>query len=75
MGRIDAKQIPKTMQFLLEDFPALLLSVGMIEDTDEYWSEVVSKCDLVYQKHNTEFVKHMVLALADYLDTQSKKGR
>ena len=75
MGRIDAKQIPKTMQFLKEDLPSLLLSVGRIEDTDEYWSDVVNKCDIVYRKYNTEFAKHMVLALADYLDVQSKKGR
>lgn len=73
MGKIKAEQIPKTMQFLQADLPALLLTVGKIEDTDEYWQEVISGCQIVYEKHQNEFAKHMLLAFAGYLEEQSKK--
>lgn len=73
MGKIKAEQIPKTMQFLQADLPALLLTVGKIEDTDEYWQEVMNGCQIVYEKHQNEFAKHMLLAFADYLEEQSKK--
>lgn len=75
MGKIKAEQIPKTMQFLQEDLPALLLTVGKIEDTDEYWEEVVNGCDAVYKKHQNDFTKRMLQAFADYLEEQGKKVR
>lgn len=73
MARIRPEQIPKTLQFLKEDLPELLLTVGKIEDTDEYWKEVIDKCDAVYQRHGNEFAKVMLLAFAGYLDKQSRK--
>lgn len=73
MARIRPEQIPKTMQFLQVDLPALLLTVGKIEDTDEYWEEVVNGCDAVYQRHGNEFAKDMLIAFAGYLDKQSRK--
>lgn len=73
MGKIKPEQIPKTMQFLQTDLPALLLTVGKIEDTDEYWQEVVSGCQIVYEKYQNEFAKRMLQAFADYLEEQSKK--
>lgn len=73
MGKIDPKRIPKTMQFLQADLPALLLTVGKIEDTDEYWKEVINECDAVYQRHGNEFAKDMLIAFAGYLDKQSRK--
>lgn len=73
MGEIDPKKIPKTMQFLQVDLPALLLTVGKIEDTDEYWEEVINGCNAVYQKHQNAFAKRMLQAFADYLEEQSKK--
>ena len=75
MAKIKAEQIPKTMQFLQVDLPALLLTVGKIEDTDEYWEEVISGCHLVYEKHQNDFAKCMLQAFADYLEEQSKKVR
>lgn len=73
MAKIKAEQIPKTMQFLQEDLPALLLTVGKIEDTDEYWQDVINGCHSVYQKHQNDFAKRMLQAFADYLEEQSKK--
>lgn len=75
MARIKAEQIPKTMQFLQVDLPALLLTVGKIEDTDEYWEEVINGCDAVYQKHQNDFAKCMLQAFADYLEEQSKRSK
>ena len=75
MGKIDPKRIPKTMQFLQVDLPALLLTVGKIEDTDEYWEEVINGCDAVYKKHRNDFTKRMLQAFADYLEEQGKKVR
>ena len=75
MARIRPEQIPKTLQFLKEDLPDLLLTVGKIEDTDEYWEEVVNGCDAVYRKHQNEFAKRMLQAFADYLEEQGKKVR
>lgn len=53
----------------------MLLTVGKIEDTDEYWEEVISGCHLVYEKHQNDFAKCMLQAFADYLEEQSKKVR
>ena len=53
----------------------MLLTVGKIEDTDEYWKEVIDGCDAVYRKHQNEFAKRMLQAFADYLEEQSKKVR
>ena len=75
MARIRPEQIPKTLQFLKEDLPDLLLTVGKIEDTDEYWEEVVNGCDAVYKKHQNDFTKRMLQAFADYLEEQGKKVR
>lgn len=73
MARIRPEQIPKTLQFLKEDLPNLLLTVGKIEDTDDYWKEVINECDAVYQRHGNEFAKDMLIAFAGYLDKQSRK--
>ena len=63
------------MQFLQVDLPALLLTIGKIEDTDEYWEEVINGCNEVYQKHQNDFSKRMLQAFADYLEEQSKKKK
>ena len=73
MGRIKPEQIPKTLQFLKQDLPELLLTVGKIEDTDEYWEQVISECDAVYRRHGNEFAKDMLIAFAGYLDKKSRK--
>lgn len=73
MGRIDPKRIPKTMELCQIDLPTLICSVGAIEDTDEYWREVINQCDRVYKKHNNELAKRLVMTIADYLEEQSKK--
>lgn len=73
MGKIDPKRIPKTMELCQIDLPTLICSVGAIENTDEYWREVVYQCDRVYKKHNNEFAKTLVMGIAEYLVEQSKK--
>lgn len=73
MAKIKPEQIPKTMQFLQMDLPALLLTVGKIEDTDEYWEEVLNGCNAVYQKYQNAFAKRMLQAFAAYLEEQAKK--
>lgn len=73
MGKIKPEQIPKTLQFLKEDLPNLLLTVGKIEESDEYWKQVIDECNAVYCKHNNEFAKDMLIAFAEYLDKQSRK--
>lgn len=73
MGKIDPKRIPKTMQLFQKDLPVLICSIGAIEDTDEYWAEVIQQCHAVYEKYNNELAKKMVMAIAEYLDEQSKK--
>ena len=72
MGKLNPEQIPNTIRFLREDFPELLLSIGKIEDSDEYWEEVISECHKVYVSNKIVFAKHMIMALADYLEKQSK---
>ena len=61
------------MKFLQVDLPALLLAVGKIEDTDEYWEEVWNGCMAVYHKHTNGFSKRMLQAFAGYLEEQAKK--
>ena len=73
MAKIKPEQVPDTMKFLQEDLPALLLTVGKIEDTDAYWEEVWDGCMAVYQKHTNGFVKRMLQAFVGYLEEQAKK--
>ena len=75
MGKVDPKRIPKTMQLFQVDLPVLICSVGMIEDNDEYWREVIECCHACYMKHNNDLAKAMVNAVADYLEKQSKKQK
>lgn len=75
MGKVDPKRIPKTMQLFQVDLPVLICSVGMIEDTDEYWREVIECCHSCYSKHNNDLARIMVNAVADYLEKQSKKKK
>lgn len=75
MGKVDPKRIPKTMQLFQVDLPVLICSVGMIEDTDEYWREVIECCHSCYSKHNNDLAKIMVNAVVDYLEKQSKKKK
>ena len=75
MGKVDPKRIPKTMQLFQVDLPVLICSVGMIEDTDEYWREVIECFHSCYSKHNNDLARIMVNAVADYLEKQSKKKK
>lgn len=73
MGKIDPKRIPNTMKLFQVDLPALICAVGLVEDNEEYWSEVHAQCNIVYEKHKNELAKSMVLDIAEYLEKQSKK--
>jgi hypothetical protein len=73
MGRVDPKQIPKTVQLFQVDLLELICAVGMIEDTDEYWEEVFAKCHEVYSRHENKLAKKMVQTVAEYLEEQSRK--
>lgn len=75
VGKVDPKRIPKTMQLFQVDLPILICSVGMIEDTDYYWREVIELCNDCYKKHNNDLAKTMINAIADYLESQSKKQK
>lgn len=74
--RIKPEQIPKTMNFLQRDFPALVCLTAKIDDTDEYWQDVIDKVEYVSKKYDRiQFVNHMLLAYLDYLEQQRDEKR
>lgn len=75
MGRIDPKQIPKTVKLFQIDLLSLICAVGMIEDTEAYWREVMDECNRVYMLHENELAKRLVMTIAGYLDDQARERR
>lgn len=73
--KLTRNQILNTIDFLQNGFIDLILQIGGIEDSDEYWEDVTKKCDECYKKYNTEFAKAMIIALAGYLEDCDKKKR
>lgn len=74
--KVKREQIPNTIRFLQIDFPALVLQTGGIEDSDEYWQQVVEQVDIISKKYNGNgFVDHMVIAYTDYLEKMYRKAK
>lgn len=74
--RVKHEQIPSTMKFLQIDFPALVLQTAGIEENDEYWQQVTEQIHIMSEKYRkNEFVDHMLLAYADYLEKMFKKAQ
>lgn len=73
MAHLTDSQIPNTLRFLQNDFPELLKSIGQPEDTDEYWQEVLRKCNETYEQTGKKlFNKMMINTLAEYLEIQDR---
>lgn len=76
MSRVSHDQIPKTIRFLQVDFPALVLQTAGIEEGDDYWEDVVEKIHIMSEKYGkNQFVDHILIAYADYLDKMYQKAK
>ena len=74
--RVIHEQIPNTIRFLQIDFPALVLQTAGIEESDEYWAQVIEQTHIVSEKYQKNgFVDHMLLAYADYLEKMFKRAQ
>lgn len=54
------------------DFWNLCQEYWEIEDTDEYWENLVKNADIFYRKHNHRFARELAIAFVNYLEYVSK---
>lgn len=74
--RVTHEQIPNTIRFLQIDFPALVLQTAGIEESDEYWAQVIEQTRIVSEKYQKNgFVDHMLFAYVDYLEKMYNKSK
>ena len=74
--RVIHEQIPNTIRFLQIDFPALVLQTAGIEESDEYWAQVIEQTHIVSEKYQKNgFVDHMLFAYVDYLEKLYNKSK
>lgn len=74
--RVIHEQIPNTIRFLQIDFPALVLQTAGIEESDEYWAQVIEQTHIVSEKYQKNgFVDHMLFAYVDYLEKMYNKSK
>ena len=64
------------IRFLQIDFPALVLQTAGIEESDEYWAQVIEQTHIVSEKYQKNgFVDHMLFAYVDYLEKMYNKSK
>ena len=74
--RVTHEQIPNTIRFLQIDFPALVLQTVGIEESDEYWAQVIEQTHIVSEKYQKNgFVDYMLFAYVDYLEKMYNKSK
>lgn len=74
--RVIHEQIPNTIRFLQIDFPSLVLQTAGIEESDEYWAQVIEQTHIVSEKYQKNgFVDHMLFAYVDYLEKMYNKSK
>lgn len=74
--RVTHEQIPNTIRFLQIDFPALVLQTAGIEESDEYWAQVIEQTHIVLEKYQKNgFVDYMLFAYVDYLEKMYNKSK
>ena len=74
--RVTHEQIPNTIRFLQIDFPALVLQTAGIEESDEYWAQVIEQTHIVSEKYQKNgFVDYMLFAYVDYLEKMYNKSK
>ena len=72
MGKTKFLKGSEEWQFF-QDFYNLCQSIWVVEESDEYWNDVVDKVDELYKKYPDEFCKGQLLALLNYLDKKATK--
>ena len=72
MAEVSAKDIPIESQFMT-DFWSFRKKYYVPEDRDEYWSELVSAADELYNKYPYPYFEKMILNCAEDIDKRYKK--
>lgn len=57
---------------MFQDYWNLCQSVWDVEESDEYWQEVVERAEGFFQKYKTDFSKALSLALVNALERKSR---
>lgn len=60
---------------MFNDYWRLCQEIWIVEDSDEYWEDVVYKANQFYKKYNTEFSKELALALTEELERKQKQQK
>lgn len=74
MASVRKEDIPYIAQFMTE-YWEIVKRYWIVEDTDEWWEEVIGVCDQCYKKYNDPFVRKMVVAFIDYLEEKRNEER
>ena len=62
------KQELKQHHDIIQDAWQLFKSHSDIQDTDEYWEQLVNEATAIYEKHKTQFAKDLMIAVLNELE-------
>ena len=75
MASVRKEDIPDIAQFMPE-FWEIIKRYWIVEDTDEWWEEVIQTCDQCFKKYNKDlFVRRMLGAFTNYLEEKRNEER
>lgn len=72
MASVKNSDIPEIFQFMGEFWP-LIKDYWIVENTDEYWNEVIERTSQLGKKYNHEFGYLQIRAFMDYLTEEYKR--
>lgn len=58
---------------MFQDYWKLCQKLWILEESDEYWEQVIKLSQEFHEKYNTVFSKHAAIALINSLDEKYKK--
>lgn len=73
MASVEAKDIPVMQQFM-QPFWTCIKKFYKTESNDEYWNEMCAYIDELGKKFDHKLAKKLLIAYADYLEEEHKKG-
>lgn len=71
MASVMKKDIPQISEFM-QEFWTLTKKYWIPEDTDTYWSALISDCQKLSKKYTDSFVEDMLIA---FINNREKEGK
>lgn len=72
MASVKKSEIPEIAEFMTK-FWNFIKKYWIVEESDEYWAQLIAEADEIAKRHPDEFCKGQILKYVDYLDAKLKK--